>query len=70
MSTRSITALAGAFFFMVVPTMAQGQYAQQGQSAPLPAGAGKELVEGVCTGAIRPTRLRAVPGTPVKAGGS
>src|ERR671923_1390420 len=50
MSTRSFTALAGAFFFMVVSAMAQGQYAQQGQSASLPAGAGKELVEGVCTG--------------------
>jgi virginiamycin B lyase len=50
MSTRSITSLAVVFFFMVVPAMAQGQYAQQGQSAPLPAGAGKELVESVCTG--------------------
>jgi virginiamycin B lyase len=49
MSTRSITALAGAFFFMVMSAMAQDQYAQQGQSAPLPAGAGKELVEGLCT---------------------
>jgi virginiamycin B lyase len=50
MSTLSITSLAGVFFFMVVSAMAQGQYAQQGQSAPLPAGAGKELVESVCTG--------------------
>src|SRR5919109_4556076 len=56
MSTRSFTALAGAFFFMVVSAMAQGQYAQQGQSAPLPAGAGKELVEGVCT-ACHPTEM-------------
>ena len=49
MSTLSITALAAAFFCMVVPAMAQGQYAQQGQSTPLPAGTGKELVEGLCT---------------------
>jgi hypothetical protein len=44
MSTWSILVWAGAFFFMVVPVMAQGQ------SASLPAGAGKEMVEGVCTG--------------------
>ena len=49
MSTLSITALAAAFFCIVVPAMAQGQYAQQGQSALLPAGTGKELVEGLCT---------------------
>ena len=42
MSTWSITLLAGVWFFMVVPVMAQGQ------SAPLPAGVGKDLVEGVC----------------------
>jgi virginiamycin B lyase len=35
---------------MVVLAMAQGPDAQPGQSAPLPAGAGKELVEGLCTG--------------------
>jgi virginiamycin B lyase len=34
---------AGAFFFMVAAVTAQDQ------SAPLPAGAGKEMVEGVCT---------------------
>jgi virginiamycin B lyase len=50
MLTLSITALAGAFFLMVVPVMAQGQYAQQRESTPLPAGAGKALVEGVCAG--------------------
>ena len=50
MHTRSMTALAGALCFMVVPALAQGQYAQQGQSSPLPAGAGKGLVEGICTG--------------------
>src|SRR5262247_1490537 len=50
MSTLSIISLAGAFFLMVVPAMAQGQEAQQSRSAPLPAGAGKALVEAVCTG--------------------
>ena len=50
MSTRSITSLAGALFCLVLPVMVQGQAAPQGQSDPLPAGAGKALVEGVCTG--------------------
>jgi virginiamycin B lyase len=49
MSTLSVTSLAGALFLMVVPAIAQGQYPQQGQSAPLPEGAGKALVEGLCT---------------------
>jgi virginiamycin B lyase len=50
MHTRSMISLAGALCFMVVPALAQGQYAQPGQSSPLPAGAGKALVEGICTG--------------------
>src|SRR5262245_35491800 len=51
MSTLSITSLAGALFFiMVVPVLAQGQAAQQGQAVPLPAGDGKALVEGLCAG--------------------
>jgi virginiamycin B lyase len=50
MSARSIISLTWIFFLVVVPAMAQGQDAQQGQSAPWPAGAGKALVEGVCTG--------------------
>jgi virginiamycin B lyase len=54
MSTRSIPSWAGVLFCMVVLTMAQGLYAQPRQSAPLPAGPGKELVESVCT-ACHPT---------------
>ena len=50
MHTRSLTALVGALCFMVLPALAQGPYAQQGPSSPLPAGAGKALVEGICTG--------------------
>ena len=51
MSIRSITSLAGALFcMMVMPVLAQGQAAQQGQAAALPAGDGKELVEGLCVG--------------------
>ena len=54
MSTRSITSPAGALFLMAVLAMAQSLYAQQRQSAPLPAGPGKELVESVCA-ACHPT---------------
>ena len=51
MSILSITSLAGALFFMMVmPVLAQGQAAQQGQAAPSPAGDGKVLVEGLCAG--------------------
>jgi virginiamycin B lyase len=56
MSTRSITSLAGAFFCTIVLAMAPSLYAQQGQSTPLPPGAGKELVEGVCAG-CHPTEM-------------
>lgn len=42
-SILTTAALAGAFLFMVLPGMAQGQ------SAQLPAGAGKQIVESVCT---------------------
>jgi virginiamycin B lyase len=40
----SVASLAGAFLFMVLPGMAQSQMTQ------LPAGAGKPVVESVCTG--------------------
>jgi streptogramin lyase len=41
MSRWSITSLAGAFLFMAMPVMAQGQLVQ------LPEGTGKQIVEGV-----------------------
>ena len=51
MSRRSITSLAGVFLFMVMPVMAQGQLVQ------LPEGAGKQIVEGVCTGCHKTNQI-------------
>ena len=45
MSGCSMSLLTAAAFWVLVPAAAQAQ----GQAAGLPDGAGKELVEGVCT---------------------
>lgn len=54
MFTRSIALGIGLVFFLVVLTVRPGVDAQPRQSAPLPEGEGKELVEATCT-ACHPT---------------
>ena len=49
----SIASLAGAFLCLLVPVAAQAQ----GQASGLPQGAGKQLVEGVCTACHKTNKI-------------